>query len=58
MVDIKPLNIWTECCGDDGNYILNRYAHVNRVGYYISKFPYAENDDIFVDIPSEDWDPN
>jgi len=48
--DIKPLTIWTECNDGEIDFIVNRFAFVNRNGYFITEIPYNENDSIIVTI--------
>jgi hypothetical protein len=43
-------NIWTEVDGDDGVYIVNGYAMVNRIKYYITNTAWRDGDNISVPI--------
>lgn len=42
-------HVWTEVEGDDGTYIVNGMATVNRLNYYITNKPW--NDGEFISIP-------
>ncbi len=52
-------NIWTYIDGDSGNpLIVNGYSLVNRIGYFITEIPWADEDEInvsLVDYDEEDF---
>ena len=52
-------NIWTYIDGDSGNpIIVNGYSLVNRIGYFITEIPWADEDEInvsLVDYDEEDF---
>ena len=54
----NPLTIWTLEDAGEGEFIMNGWHFVNRIGYYITEIPFKENAYIFVDIPSENLDEN
>jgi hypothetical protein len=48
--------IWTWIDGEDGTYLVQGYAFVNRIGYIITKEPYRQNEtqEYLVDLYSND----
>ena len=46
-------NVWTYCDGDYGTFITNGYQVVNRIGYFITKHSWLD-DDIYMVTVSED----
>lgn len=44
-----PYNIWTEVDGDSGTYIISGYHFVNRIQYYITNKPWADE---YTEIPT------
>jgi hypothetical protein len=50
----QPNRIWTLVDGEDGNtLIINRWAFVNRIGYFITEKPYDDTLDIQVQLDRE-----
>jgi hypothetical protein len=50
----QPNRIWTLVDGEDGNtLIINRWAFVNRIGYFITEKPYDDTLDIQVQLDKE-----
>lgn len=50
-----PAHVWTQVDGDDGGiYIVNGYASVNRIGYYITAKPHDTHKFISVCVISPD----
>lgn len=50
-----PAHVWTQVDGDDGGiYIVNGYASVNRIGYYITAKPHDPHKFISVCVISPD----
>ena len=47
--------VWTWVDGDKGTYIINGYHLVNRIGYFITKVPFGNEDiEIPVDLYGEE----
>lgn len=53
--DVKPFTIWTLCNDGEVSFICNRYAFVNRDGYFITEIPYNEDYSITVTV-EDDFD--
>ena len=50
----EPNRIWTLVDGEDGStLIINRWAFVNRIGYFITEKPYDDTLDIQVQLDKE-----
>jgi hypothetical protein len=43
-------NVWTELDGDNGVYIVNGMAYVNRIQYYVTEVPWLEGEDICITV--------
>ena len=40
----EPNHIWTYADGSDGTYIVEGYNYVNRIGYFITRSPWSNNE--------------
>ena len=50
----EPNRIWTLVDGEDGDtLIINRWAFVNRIGYFITEKPYDDTLDIQVQLDKD-----
>jgi hypothetical protein len=43
-------HVWTEIDGDNGCYIVNGYALVNRIQYYVTERPWVDGEDVSITI--------
>ena len=43
-------NVWTEIDGDNGVYIVNGMAYVNRIQYYITNKPWNDGEDFCITV--------
>jgi hypothetical protein len=48
------MNVWTWVDGDDGTYIITGMAHINAIGYFVTKNPWHAHIEIQVDTYEED----
>ena len=45
-----PNTVWTEMDGDNGVYIVNGMAYVNRIQYYITNKPWNDGESITITV--------
>lgn len=50
---LDPRYVWTLVSGDDGDYILNGFHFVNRLGYYVTEYPLIDptGNGVIVELP-------
>ena len=44
--------VWTFVDGDHGTYIVNGRAFVNRIGYFITQFPWSDDENFCMKVSS------
>jgi hypothetical protein len=49
-------NVWTWVDGDEGSFIVAGFSYVNRIGYFVTKEPWAQFEEIQVDYYDEEDD--
>jgi len=50
----NPLAVWTLEDAGDGPFIINERHFVNRILYYVTEFPFGEDDTIIVFVEESD----
>lgn len=54
VLEQDPRTIWTEVDGEGGTYIIPGMHYVNRIQYYITAVPWADENNI--EVVSQCWD--
>ena len=42
--------VWTWVHGDNGTYLVNGFAFVNRIGHFVCEVPYPENEFFEIEV--------